>query len=71
VDATLGKSNHCTTLRGDVKAQVYKIKSKPKGRLFGRMGNIKKEEILAYHVCEESREEMDVEKPKCCNEDQY
>ena len=35
----------------------------------GRTGNIKKVHNHEYHVPEESREEMDVEKPKRCNED--
>ena len=32
------------------------------------LGNIKKVQIHEYHVSEESREEMDKEKPKLCNE---
>ena len=35
------------------------------------MGNIKKEENHEYLVSEESMEEMDVDKPKRCNEDQH
>ena len=35
----------------------------------GRIGNIKEVQNLEYHVPEESRYEMDVEKPKRCNED--
>ena len=41
-----------------------------KGRHLGRMGNIKKVQNNEYHVPEENREEMDVEKPKRCNGDQ-
>ena len=35
----------------------------------GDTDNITKVQNHAYHVSEESREEMDMEKPKCCNED--
>ena len=33
------------------------------------MSNVKKVGNHEYHVPDESREEMDVEKPKRCNED--
>ena len=41
---------------------------KRKRRHLGRMVNIKKVKNHEYHVPEESREEMDVEKPKRCME---
>ena len=41
---------------------VARIIEKRKRRHLGRMGNIKKLQNHEYHVSEESREEMDVEK---------
>ena len=40
-----------------------------KERRLGRMGNIKKVQNHEYYIPEESREEMDMEEPKYCNED--
>ena len=49
--------------------KIWARLEKRKRRHLGRMGNIKKEQNHEYHVTEENREEMDVEKPKLCNED--
>ena len=83
VDETLGKPNHYTIVTGDINAQIWE-KNKPYGndngqiwarienrqrRHLGRMVNIKKVHNHEYHVPEEGKEEMDVEKPKRCNED--
>ena len=82
VDEALWKPNQYTVVMGDFNAQIGKITNPIKTitgafgfrlrnerRHLCRMGNVKKVTNHEYHVPEESREEMDVEKPKRCNED--
>ena len=76
VDETLGKANHYTIMMGDFNAQIRKrTNGNGKGQIWaridklGRMGNITKVQNHEYYGPEESREEMDMEKPKWCNED--
>ena len=70
--------NHYPLVMGNIKAQIGK-NNKPfgngKGQIRartekrkGRMGNLKKVQNHKDDVSEESRDEMDVEKPKRCNE---
>ena len=49
--------------------QIWARIEKRNRRHLGRMGNIKKAQHHKYHDSEESRKEMDVEKPKRCSED--
>ena len=49
--------------------QIWARIEKRNRRHLGRMGNIKKAQNHKYHDSEESRKEMDVEKPKRCSED--
>ena len=48
---------------------IWAQSEKRKRRHLGRIGNAKKVQNYEYHVPEESREEMDLENPKRCNED--
>ena len=50
---------------GHISARIEKRKK----RHLGRMGNVKKVQSHESHVPEESKEEMDIEKHKPCNED--
>ena len=82
IDDTFGKRKHYTIVTGDFNAQIGKRTNtvetatgifgfglRNERENLGRMGNIKKVKNHEYHVPEESKEEMDVEKPKRCNED--
>ena len=74
VDETLGKPNHYTIEMGDFNAQIGKITNPVEtatGKFgfelrnkidLGRMGNTKKVQNHEYHVPEESRKAMDMEK---------
>ena len=79
VDETLGKPNHYTM--GDFNVQIGKRTNRMETAT-GKFGlelrnergdtmvewSTKKVQNHEYHVPEESREEMDMEKPKRCNE---
>ena len=65
-NAQVGNRTHpMETATGKNCARIEKRKK----RHLGRMGNTKKVQNNEYRVSEESREEMDTEKPKRCNED--
>jgi len=49
----------------------FGLELRNKRRNRGRMGNFKKEQNHEYLVSKENMEEMDVNKPKRCNEDQH
>ena len=49
--------------------EIWARTEKQNRRPLGRMGNITKVQNHEYHVSEESKEKMDVEKPKRCRED--
>ena len=76
VDETLGKPNHYTRVMEDFNAQIGK-RTNPVETVTGKFGlelrnereEFKKVQNHEYHVREESREEMNVEKHKRCNED--
>ena len=56
---------------GNGNGQIWARIKKRNMRHLGRMGIIKKVQNHEYHThaSEESREEMDMKKPKLCNED--
>ena len=54
---------------GNGNGNIWARIEKRKRRHLARIGNIKKVQNHEYHVPEERREEMDVEKPKRCNDD--
>ena len=58
------KKKPCVNGNGQIWVRIEKQKM---GYL-GRVGNIKKVQNHKYHVSEESREKMDMERPKRCNE---
>ena len=56
---------------GNGNGQIWARIEKRKRRHLCTMGNIKKLQNHEYHVSEEKREEMDMKKPKRCNEDRH
>ena len=66
IDKILKKQTHCTIVMGDVSAKVRMLRPGPakrKRRHSCRMGNIKEFQDHERTISEESREEMDMEKP--------